>query len=90
MGMSALQAEILDIVYDHNGIKSIELIPLLNKEMVTNSEAEDFENAIDYLIDAGKVVEVEFIYPASNYRIHSFLLPAGSRVRVNNGQKLED
>lgn len=41
---------------------------------------------IDEMVSAGELVEIEYVLPTMNYRVKSFLLPAGTEVRKVSSQ----
>jgi hypothetical protein len=52
--------------------------------------ADDIVSAIERLIAAKKLVEVEFLLPGTPHRVKSFLLPKGSTLIVKPAEATEE
>ena len=47
-------------------------------------EGHDISQLLEELVQAGEIIEVEYILPYMDYRLKSFYLPRGSEVKVKN------
>ena len=79
--MERLKNAIKEIVEDKQGIKTIELLVELSPQVKT-TPTEKVIGAIDELVAAGELVEIEYILPAMTYRTKSFLFPKGTTMTV--------
>ena len=74
---------VCDLVTRKQGCKTMDLIPSFyewpgSTEFTLDSLADD-------LVEEGRLIEVEYVLPGMlNYKIKSFLLPAGTDVMVND------
>lgn len=74
------QAKIVeDIINSENGIKATELA---TKVAIV---VDDLPEILNYLMQAKRIVEVEFVLPHMEYRVKSFLLPKNTNVRIRCG-----
>ena len=67
------------IVEQQQGCKAMRLA--MDAAHLPFTEGEDFPELLQELIDAGELVEVEYVLPNLDFRAKSFLLPAGSTAR---------
>lgn len=86
MTIDELKTRIAERVFELQGCKATELYFM--EELVVecrsadaDSKARDLPAIIEEMVSEGKLVEVEYLLPNMNYRIKSFLLPAGTVVK---------
>jgi hypothetical protein len=77
--MSEIEEAILEIVAF--GIKATE-IPVKLAEKDPNLISMFDPRIVQKMVDAGRLVEVEYVLPQLEFRAKSFLLPVGTVVRV--------
>lgn len=75
-----LKNAMIQMVEDHQGMKSVDLVVNMINHF-PNSRIK-FNEWIPELIEKGELVEVEYILPSMDYRVKSFLLPKGTKVRM--------
>ena len=87
-----IEMAMIEIVNNHNGMKAtelaVEIIEKLAKE--GNIPSFDFVDVLENIVNKGLLVEVEYTIPSMDWRIKSFLLPAGSSVQVNNAEEFHN
>lgn len=76
-----IEQTIIDIINEHQGSKAT-LVAALVADRCTKyiHQPQDVIDAIDRLVNEGRIVEVEYVLPSMTYRIKSFLLPASTMV----------
>ena len=75
---------IVEAVAAANGIKSTELVchPSIIRRAASDDGAPSVPDLIDELVSEGRLIEIEFVLPHMKYRIKSFLLPAGTDIKI--------
>lgn len=73
---------VCDLVTEKQGCKILDLIPqfyeVVGSDFTLNS-------LVDALVEERRLVEIEYVLPGMlDYKIKSFLLPAGTDVKVND------
>lgn len=76
--LSEEEKVIVEIVRDSNGLKSTELVVKAVESGVNNPV-----EVLTYLIRCRQLVEVEYELPHMNYRLKSFILPAGTKISLS-------
>jgi hypothetical protein len=79
-----LKKIIVDYVNSKQGCKAMELVEIICMVDVQDSTM-DLSDAIKELVNEGKLVEVEYCLESMDYRVKSFLLPAGTTINKHNG-----
>ena len=85
MTIDELKTRIAERVFELQGCKAVELYFM--DELVfecrrsADPRARDIPAIIEEMVSEGKLVKVEYLLPNMNYRIKSFLLPAGTVVK---------
>lgn len=74
MTIDELKTKIAERVFELQGCKAVELCAM--EELVASNS--DLPAILEEMVSEGKLVEVEYLLPNMNYRIKSFLLPAGT------------
>jgi hypothetical protein len=84
MTRDEVKNKIVEIVTLKQGCKAIELGAALVEILTQDGDCDDFPipDLIEELVQEEKLVEVEYVLPAMNYRIKSFLLPAGTEIKM--------
>lgn len=85
MTKSDMKADIAATVLECQGCKATELVvklPEWTRKGMYDSPF-DFVELIEEMVDEGTLVEVEYVLPNMQYRIKSFLLPAGTSIRTS-------
>jgi hypothetical protein len=67
------------------GCKTTELIVIPSLIQAVVEMRGDFMALIQELIDEGRIIEIEYTVPNLDWRIKSFLLPAGSTIHWPKG-----
>ena len=60
------------------------------QSILNDDLADDIVSAIDRLVAAKQLVEVEFLLPGTPHRVKSFLLPKGSTLIVKPAEAMEE
>ncbi len=76
---------IVKLVEDCQGLKATELPAKFDLEMLGTLEVVDFPTVLAELLHERRIVEIEYTLPNMNYRVKSFILPAGTDVNVHIG-----
>lgn len=86
MTQSEIKAQIKEFINNSNGIKATDLILKL---ISTNPLPEDLNyiSCIEKLVQDGDIIEIEFNVPKMDYRIKSFYLPHGTRIKIVDNSK---
>lgn len=85
----ALRTAILSAIAGFQGVKSTELVAKVVLEIGGNSVDAQLAEMLDKLIEDGEIIEIEYILPEMPYRVKSFLLPKGCKLRsLRNGKSL--
>jgi len=87
MNKDELKAKIVQKVRSVQGCKMMELVT--NHELVVGHDY-DLEFVINELINENELVEVEYALPNMDYRIKSFILPGGTKVKVRVNKNNKD
>lgn len=83
--MDPLKAAILYIVDEYQGIKATELAVRIFEQGLDLSKYDSSKmlDVLNELIEAGELVEINYILPTMTYRTKSFLLPKGTTASVH-------
>lgn len=74
---------VCDLVTEKQGCKILDLIPQFYEAVGST----DFtvNSLVDELVEESRLIEIEYVLPGMlDYKIKSFLLPAGTDVKVND------
>lgn len=79
-----------NIVEESTGIKAVELATAVvwaieEKERKQNYDI--WKDALDPLIEAGEIVELEYVLPTMDYRIKSIFFPKGTTFEMGHNVK---
>ncbi len=79
---------IVDAVSSSQGLKAVELPGIIYDRLYRDNNTisdEDFDIPliINRMVIEKKIVEVQYVLPTMQYRMKSFLLPAGTAVNVS-------
>lgn len=91
MDRQTIKSKIVEYVMNMNGCKMIELIsdiPLCFAFQEAKIEPDEISKIIDELILSEYLIEIEFIVPNMDYRVKSFLLPAGTEIKIRDSKTL--
>jgi len=79
---------IVSTVERTQGCKATQVLCLVENEgdMILLARDYNVVELIAELVKERKLVEVEYILPAMNYRVKSFLLPALTKVMINSSE----
>lgn len=82
----ALRSAIIRCVSGAQGIKSTALVAEVATFIGGHAVDSDLCKMLDTLIAEGDIIEIEYTLPELEYRVKSFLLPKGSKIRsLQNG-----
>lgn len=81
--MENLHKEILKIVNESTGIKATELICAIDPLIIgdcrnTSEENINVPEVLNYMVNVGMIIELEYVIPLMPYRIKSMYFPAGT------------
>ena len=77
---------VCDLVMRKQGCKIMDLIPSFYDH--DGATEYNLNSLADDLVEEGRLIEVEYILPGKlSYKIKSFLLPAGTDIKVNDTVK---
>ena len=79
---------IVDTVTDVQGCKATELIAHVAEKLEEEFANHDFMKALNELLEAGELEEVEYVLPQMDYRAKSFLLPKNTQIFL--GSSVDD
>ena len=79
MNNEEVKNRIVEIVTEKQGCKATELCAI--KELIFK-DCKPIPELIDELIEEERIFEIEYVLPAMNYRIKSFLLPAETQIKM--------
>ena len=71
---------IVDTVTDVQGCKATELIAHVAGKLEEEFPNHDFMRALEDLLKAGELEEVEYVLPTMDYRTKSFILPKNTQI----------
>jgi len=79
---------IIDVVSSQQGLKAVEVPGLVYDRLYRSNNTipdDDFDLSliIERMVMEKKIVEVQYVLPSMQYRMKSFLLPAGTAVNVS-------
>lgn len=80
--MDLLKEAIIKVVEGYQGLKATELVVKIF-DVIPPSESPKILDAIWELVEAGEIIEINYILPQMDYRTKSFLLPKGTTVRLS-------
>jgi len=78
-----LKDKVHDLISSVQGCKATELVTKLDRDILEALEVHDLSSVLAELILEHRIIEIEYVLPQLNYRTKSFLLPAGTEVKVN-------
>lgn len=78
--LDILKHAVRDMVVEMQGCKITELIPVFMKKHHQLVGIYDLIEVINSMIDDGDLVSIDYVLPSMNYRIKSFILPAGTKI----------
>lgn len=79
MKINDLKDLIARTVASKQGCKATELVSIPDIVMATTKDT-DITNLIEQMVADGELVEVEYVLPNLQFRVKSFLLPAGTKL----------
>jgi hypothetical protein len=82
---------IVEIVTEKQGCKATELCAIHELVLADNGDGNGFPipDLVEELVQEEKLVEIEYVLPSMNYRIKSFLLPAGTQIKMRINVAIE-
>jgi hypothetical protein len=80
MKTAQVKQQIVSVVEGRQGCKLTELVADPDLLDAVTSVGRQFIDLVNELIDEGRLVEVEYTVPRLNWRLKSFILPAGSEI----------
>lgn len=84
----SLKEAIIEAVTRMQGCKTMDLFGDEDVLGLLSTEIEmSLSEVVQILVNEGELVEVEYILPARDYRIKSFLLPKGTKVVMFKSQE---
>jgi hypothetical protein len=81
MNKEEVKTFLVEKIVGLQGIKATELFSL--PEVAVDLREFNIIDLMDELIGEGRIVEIEYALPEMNWRLKSFYLPAGTRVKIN-------
>lgn len=78
MTIDELKTKIAERVFELQGCKATEIFHCTELVFECLVLTRDLPAILEEMVSEGKLVEVEYLLPNMNYRIKSFLLPAGT------------
>ena len=70
---------VLDAVNTHTGIRNVDLVlNVMSQVIPTMFDINDYDNAINYHLMRGNIIELEVVMPQANYRVKSIYFPKGT------------
>jgi len=76
------ESVLISIVNEHQGLKLTELVMHATVAISKLGYREpDLVKVLNGLISEAKLLEIEYVLPDMDYRIKSFILPAGTKVK---------
>lgn len=81
-----LDEVITNLVNNHQGIRATELVLATMSVMgPVNFTHDEYSTAVESLVQAKEIVELEYILPQMDYRVKSIYFPKNTRIIVNEG-----
>lgn len=77
MNNEEIKNRLVEIVTEKQGCKATELCAI--KELIFG-DCKPLPELIEELVKEERILEIEYVLPSMNYRIKSFLLPAGTQI----------
>lgn len=79
--METLEQTIIDAVNSSNGIKSVDLaMQVMRLLMPLTYPTKDFLAALERLVEAKKIYELQYVVPSLDFRVKSIYFPVGTKI----------
>ena len=86
MTRDEIKSQIKTFINCSHGVKATDLIlKLISNNPITDDL--NYITCVEELVKSGDIIEIEFTVPQMDYRIKSFYLPVGTRIKIVDKSK---